>query len=647
MLKRNYHNLFIRISIVILLLLAFVIVALIIGNQPNEIVLPILIVFFVLNFLFILELIVYYFRKNFLLYENISQIVPEIESETENNYEAGYLLYDENDVIIYISPFLMNEGFKVFLGKKIEYLALNDEMLNFKDNFYQYNEVKRNKQIIFKKSNYINQLKNFIDLKENSLLLINKQFSSRLKKDEIEKVRVDIEITEFFKEFAKRTESIIRTETSDESNIIIFGNGKQIIKHLNEKIFTDLKLRMGKSFQDVILSIGVARNNKSLIELEKNCLKALEISRNRGGNQIIIIDEMGNLSYIGKSSQIKESTTKLELKLFYEEMLAKMKKLNYVFLSTHKNSDIDALASVMAFLRLTKSFKIKAYAVIESYNTNARLLLNDLPLEDKNSIISEEEAMKIVTKNKYNSGIFIFDVSNIEIIQASKLLMSLPFDQRFLIDHHRIQKKIQEFPSLNSYIDISASSTSEIIAEILSFSENIQIDTFNEKILNGLIAGIYTDTNNLTKNMSKRTYDSLSYLINSGGELSNIFKYTKRDIGATEDLSYALKNYRVINDKFILIVFPENKIVEDLNISYISDSFLSYEKIEGAFVLGKINSNNFKLSIRTNLQVNAQVIAEKLGGGGHFNTAAVTWNIKNNKYKNIEKIILEELNNIK
>ena len=50
---------------------------------------------------------------------------------------------------------------------------------------------------------------------------------------------------------------------------------------------------------------------------------------------------------------------------------------------------------------------------------------------------------------------------------------------------------------------------------------------------------------------------------------------------------------------------------------------LTMKGIHAAFVIGKVNSKDVRISCRSDGSINVQLLAEKLGGGGHFTSAAV------------------------
>ena len=84
------------------------------------------------------------------------------------------------------------------------------------------------------------------------------------------------------------------------------------------------------------------------------------------------------------------------------------------------------------------------------------------------------------------------------------------FDKIAVIDHHRRGDEFPDKPLL-TYIESSASSASELVAELIQYraSRRSQVPKF---ITTSLLAGIYVDTKNFTVRTTGRTFDIAGYL---------------------------------------------------------------------------------------------------------------------------------------
>ena len=52
---------------------------------------------------------------------------------------------------------------------------------------------------------------------------------------------------------------------------------------------------------------------------------------------------------------------------------------------------------------------------------------------------------------------------------------------------------------------------------------------------------------------------------------------------------------------------------------------LTYKGVHAAFVIGKVSNKDVRLSARSDGTVNVSLLSEKLGGGGHFTSAAAAF----------------------
>ena len=53
---------------------------------------------------------------------------------------------------------------------------------------------------------------------------------------------------------------------------------------------------------------------------------------------------------------------------------------------------------------------------------------------------------------------------------------------------------------------------------------------------------------------------------------------------------------------------------------------MTYKGVHAAFVIGKISPREIRLSARSDGTINVSLLCEKLGGGGHFTSAAALFN---------------------
>ena len=91
-------------------------------------------------------------------------------------------------------------------------------------------------------------------------------------------------------------------------------------------------------------------------------------------------------------------------------------------------------------------------------------------------------------------------------------------------------------------------------------------------------------------------------------------------------------------------------IYESSTIAKAANTCLTFKGIHASFVIGKVSNNEVKISCRSDGVINVSLLAEKMGGGGHFTSAAVSFQnheineVKNMLFKVLERSLAEATN---
>jgi c-di-AMP phosphodiesterase-like protein len=72
-------------------------------------------------------------------------------------------------------------------------------------------------------------------------------------------------------------------------------------------------------------------------------------------------------------------------------------------------------------------------------------------------------------------------------------------------------------------------------------------------------------------------------------------------------------------------VADAERIFDTTTIAKAANQCLALKGIRASFVIGRTGNKEVKISARSDGSVNVQLLAEKLGGGGHYSMAAVTF----------------------
>jgi c-di-AMP phosphodiesterase-like protein len=136
-----------------------------------------------------------------------------------------------------------------------------------------------------------------------------------------------------------------------------------------------------------------------------------------------------------------------------------------------------------------------------------------------------------------------------------------------------------------------------------------------------MLAGIMLDTKNFTRTTSEGTYSAALFLREAGAssEIARTFFFADMQSFVTESkLGSGVKLYR--GRIAITICDGEGSADDRIAASKTADTLLNVKQVDAAFVLLHTGTSVI-ISARSNGKVNVQLILEKLGGGGHFDSA--------------------------
>lgn len=364
---------------------------------------------------------------------------------------------------------------------------------------------------------------------------------------------------------------------------------------------------------ELTLSIGIGRGGISPYENNTFATVAKELALGRGGDQVVIKSN-DDLKFFGGNAKEIEKRTRVRARVVSHALKELIYDSSKVFIVGHKNPDMDCFGSAVALSSIIRQLG-KSCSIILNNDTNAiEYFLEKLKKQDKYNerFISFEEANACLDDETL---VIIVDVhnksyvSNINIIEKAK--------RRVIIDHHRRSADIIQGTMLN-YIEVYASSTSEMITEIIQYI--MDRPKISKEEAEGLLAGIFMDTKGFSLKTGVRTFDAASFLKNKGAdtvEVKNMFTDNLEDyLTIAETIKSADVDYA---KKTAIAVCPNN--VDPVIVAKAADELLNISGIKVSFVLADINKDIY-ISGRSVGDINVQVVLEAIGGGGHMNIAA-------------------------
>ena len=284
----------------------------------------------------------------------------------------------------------------------------------------------------------------------------------------------------------------------------------------------------------------------------------------------------------------------------------------------HKNGDFDSFGACVGIYLLAKQRNKDVHIVINSL-TNAveemrqKYVANEA--YDKSMFIDGEEAMTFADEDTL---IVMVDHNTNKISDEPRLFNK--GSDIVLFDHHRVsQNSVHD--AILSYVDPGASSTCELIVEIMSYlDERLKIRPLEADTM---LAGIMIDTMYFTFQTSAKTFDAASFLRKRGADSDRVRKLLRVDFDfekiKNEVVSSAL-NYK---DGYAIAILDTNNsnIEESVAKAEIANELVNIKGVKASFVITKAGENKYAISSRSIDEVNVQVVMEKLGGGGHRSSA--------------------------
>lgn len=283
-----------------------------------------------------------------------------------------------------------------------------------------------------------------------------------------------------------------------------------------------------------------------------------------------------------------------------KQILKKLKEYDNIVIARHIGPDPDALASEIALrdsIKLTYPKK-KVYAVGNSVSKFK--YFGDLDRIDDHNL------------NK--PLLIVLDVPNKSRLDGVNYEL---YDYVIRIDHHPSVEKIANL----ELVDVSSSSTCEIITEIIKNSKL----RMNENIASNLFLGIVADSDRfLLSTTTTRTFNLVNYLISKYNlDIKKLYNSLyERPINEVRFQSYIALNMVITENNFGYIKL-DKKIMDEYNVdsSAASNMVNNFNFIKElycwAFSSYDEKHDIYKINIRSRGPV-INTVAQNYNGGGHM-----------------------------
>lgn len=431
--------------------------------------------------------------------------------------------------------------------------------------------------------------------------------------DADEKPLVVADIEKRIYDWANETNGIVIKSERDTFVCIFEQKYLEEIKAKKFKILDTIKeVNLGTGIQ-LTLSIALSTDGETDKDKYKSAQSAIKVVLGRGGDQATILENGKYLFFGGRTEEV-EKRTKVKARTISHNMSELIGDASKVIIMGHKNPDMDSIGSSLGIYRLAKSFEKEAYIVCDKKGASLKNFLDTLlKNEEYGEVILDEEEAE--TKIDQGTLLVIVDTHKRAYVEEPGLL---DFTSKIVvIDHHRKSTDYIENAIL-SFQEVYASSTSELVTELIQYSEaEVELKTIEAE---SLYAGIMVDTKNFTFKTGVRTFEAAAYLRKYGVDIIRVKKWFQSDLDGYNKIAEIVKSAELINESIAISVYNEDDKDSNVICAKAADELLTISNVTASFVLGKLG-DKIGISGRSIGDINVQVILEKLGGGGHITLA--------------------------
>ena len=493
------------------------------------------------------------------------------------------------------------------------------QRVKIKDSFYSiYATNISNENESYVKQKYIvyfNEVSNLRDLystRESIMLIEVDNLSEALEvTDEANRPMLAAEVEKAINSYSKKLKSmIIKYEYN---KYFLSVQDKYINDEINCKfsILDEISNIDRGNKLEVTLSIGIGRGGDNSQENYNNAMTARELALGRGGDQVVIKNNE-KISFFGGNTRELEKRTRVRARVIAQALRELIFESSNILIMGHKNPDMDAFGASVGLWSAIRQLGKSCNIIIDNDINAIDYYMNKLKSDSKydNLLISSSEAEKAINDKTL---LIIVDVHNKGYV--SNLNIAEKINRKIIIDHHRRSPDIIEGALLN-YIEVYASSTSEMVTELIQYM--LQKPRISKIEAEGLLGGIFMDTKGFQFKSGVRTFDAAAFLRSLGADTIEVKKMFTDSLEDYLLISETIKSAKVY-DNLAIAVCP-SAVNNTVIVARAADELLGISGIDVCFVLCEIN-NSIIISGRSTGEGNVQVILEELGGGGHMNMA--------------------------
>ena len=596
--------------------------------------------------------IIFYFSK--IRQKTDLRAADLIGSDIEEAYNFGMLglaVVDENNIVLWTNTLFKERAIEILDENILEWQPQLNELvegsnktvvkISFNSRNYEVKLLKEAGLYIFKDTTDFETISDYS--KRQAVVfgqIIIDNFSDvsgsgEETNDVLSKVRTAIY------EYARDYSSLLRKISNDA--YLIICNFESLEKMIADKFsLLDKIHEIGeKESTPPTLSIGIAYDYPDVVKLNDMSVSALEIATSRGGDQVVVSQYGQDLQFFGGKSEAQENHNKVRVRVMGDSVISLIKNSANVIVMGHQMSDMDSFGACVG-----------VKAICDSVGKTCKILYNPKSIERKTkgalvSTFTKEEMNKIFVSEaegldvlKTNTLVVVVDVHKASMTLAPKIIERA--NKIMIIDHHRRGEDFIESP-IFADIDSSASSTCEMVACLVKYASSNPRIKIPAAYATVMLAGIFMDSNFFKSTTSgATTFEAAMFLKECGADNAKADDFLKDEYEEHALVNKILANTKTPYYGIVYCVADDEDIIEAATLAKVGNQCMSMKGINASFVIGKTETDEVRISCRSDGTINVQLLAEKMNGGGHFTQAACTF--KHSTLEAAETRLLNVLN---
>ncbi len=365
----------------------------------------------------------------------------------------------------------------------------------------------------------------------------------------------------------------------------------------------------------VTISIGMGLDGLSYTQNYEFARNAIDIALGRGGDQAVV-KMPSNVAYYGGKSQQVEKSTRVKARVKAHALKEIISVKDEVYVMGHRMGDVDSFGASVGIYRIAQELDKKAHIILNDVTSSMQPMVEMFKNSDEyedDMIINNAQALEMVGSN---AVLVVVDINRPSITECPELLKRCK--SVVVLDHHRQGSEIIENATL-SYIEAYASSACEMVSEILQYiSDNLRL---RPEEADCMYSGIMIDTNNFMTKTGVRTFEAAAFLRRNGADVTRVRKLFRDGAAEYKAKADAVSQAEIYRNAYAISVCTGEDVPSPTVIgAQAANELLNIKGIKASFILTPYNGIIY-ISARSIDEVNVQVIMERMGGGGHLNTA--------------------------